>query len=105
MSTKLSSASSSSSLSFSKSSLSSDKSSSSSDSSFSSVDYMVKTIIIGDSGIGKSSLLKRLTSNDFTENHYTTVCLLLFFVLSFCAPLLSSIAVAPFVDLFVSFFL
>jgi GTPase SAR1 family protein len=34
---------------------------------------MFKIIIIGDSGIGKSCVLKRLVENDFNEDHDVTV--------------------------------
>ena len=32
-----------------------------------------KTIIVGDSGVGKSSLLKRATQNNFSENYQATI--------------------------------
>ena len=36
-------------------------------------DSMFKLIIIGDSGIGKSCVLKRLVENEFKEDHDVTV--------------------------------
>ena len=36
-------------------------------------DALFKNIIIGDSGIGKSCLLKRLMEDDFKEDHDVTV--------------------------------
>ena len=36
-------------------------------------DALFKIIIIGDSGIGKSCVLKRLVENDFKEEHDVTV--------------------------------
>jgi Ras-related protein Rab-2A len=36
-------------------------------------DALFKLIIIGDSGVGKSCLLTRLTQNDFKEDHEVTV--------------------------------
>ena len=36
-------------------------------------DALFKIIIIGDSGIGKSCLLKRLTDDDFVDDHDVTV--------------------------------
>ena len=35
--------------------------------------YLFKLIIIGDSGVGKSSLLRRATTNEFIEDHEVTV--------------------------------
>ena len=34
---------------------------------------MFKIIMLGDTGIGKSCILKRLTEGDFTEDHDVTV--------------------------------
>lgn len=39
----------------------------------SSFDYLMKVIIIGDSGIGKSSLLLRYHSNKFVNNYLMTI--------------------------------
>lgn len=36
-------------------------------------DYTLKIIIIGDSGIGKSSIMTRYHENKFFENHIPTV--------------------------------
>ena len=36
-------------------------------------DYMFKLIIIGNSGVGKSSLMQRVTTNEFNEDHEVTV--------------------------------
>ena len=36
-------------------------------------DYLFKLIIIGDSAVGKSCLLHRLTTNEFMEDHEVTV--------------------------------
>ena len=36
-------------------------------------DHLFKIIIIGDSGIGKSCLLKRLMEDDFSDDHDVTV--------------------------------
>ena len=36
-------------------------------------DYKLKIVIVGDSGVGKSNLLKRFTSNEFNENSKATV--------------------------------
>lgn len=36
-------------------------------------DYMVKLLIIGDSGVGKTCLLMRFCDNLFTNNHLTTI--------------------------------
>ena len=36
-------------------------------------DYKLKIVIVGDSGVGKSNLIKRFTSNEFNENTKATV--------------------------------
>jgi len=36
-------------------------------------DVLVKTLIVGNSGVGKTALLKRFSENEFVENHMTTV--------------------------------
>jgi GTPase SAR1 family protein len=36
-------------------------------------DFLFKVIIIGDSAVGKSCILYRLTKNDFKEDHEVTV--------------------------------
>ena len=36
-------------------------------------DALIKVIVIGDSAIGKSCILKRLVDNDFKEDHDATV--------------------------------
>lgn len=36
-------------------------------------DLMVKILIIGDSGVGKTCLLMRFCENMFTNNHLTTI--------------------------------
>ena len=36
-------------------------------------DYKIKIVIIGDSGVGKTNLLKRFISNSFTQNTKATV--------------------------------
>jgi GTPase SAR1 family protein len=38
-----------------------------------SQDYLFKLIIIGNSGVGKSCLMHRVTTNEFTEDHEVTV--------------------------------
>jgi len=36
-------------------------------------DFLFKLIIIGDSAVGKSCLMHRVTTNEFTEDHEVTV--------------------------------
>ena len=36
-------------------------------------DYIIKIIIIGDSNVGKSSLLKKFVKNEFSENRIQTI--------------------------------
>ena len=36
-------------------------------------DHLFKLIIIGDSAVGKTSLLLRFAENDFKEDHITTI--------------------------------
>ena len=36
-------------------------------------DFLFKLIIIGDSAVGKSCMLHRLTNNEFVEDHEVTV--------------------------------
>ena len=38
-----------------------------------SEDYKLKVVIVGDSGVGKSNLIKRFTTNEFNENSKATV--------------------------------
>lgn len=38
-----------------------------------SQDYLFKLIIIGNSGVGKSCLMHRVTTNEFSEDHEVTV--------------------------------
>ena len=36
-------------------------------------DYMVKLLIIGNSGVGKTCILTQFTKNQFTDSHLTTI--------------------------------
>ena len=36
-------------------------------------DLVFKLILIGDSAVGKSALMQRVTTNDFTDDHEVTV--------------------------------
>jgi small GTP-binding protein len=36
-------------------------------------DYLSKVIIIGDTGVGKSCLMKRVIDNSFSEEHKVTI--------------------------------
>ena len=38
-----------------------------------SQDYLFKLIVIGNSGVGKSCLMHRVTTNEFSEDHEVTV--------------------------------
>ena len=37
------------------------------------LDYLFKLIIIGNSAVGKSSLMQRITTNEFNEDHEITI--------------------------------
>lgn len=41
-------------------------------------DYLVKLLIIGDSGVGKTCLLMRYCENLFTNNHLTTIGIIIY---------------------------
>ena len=41
-----------------------------------SYDFLIKLIIIGDSGVGKTWLLLRFADNNFTPNFITTIGIL-----------------------------
>jgi Ras-related protein Rab-2A len=43
------------------------------DPKFSQTDFLFKLIIIGDSAVGKSCLMQRVTTNEFIEDHEVTV--------------------------------
>jgi GTPase SAR1 family protein len=43
------------------------------DPKFSQTDFMFKLIVIGDSAVGKSCLMQRVTTNEFLEDHEVTV--------------------------------
>lgn len=36
-------------------------------------DYLIKIVIVGDGGVGKSSLVNRMTNDQFNEEHLTTI--------------------------------
>ena len=40
---------------------------------YNKADFLFKLIIIGDSAVGKSCLMQRVTTNEFTEDHEVTV--------------------------------
>jgi Ras-related protein Rab-8A len=40
-------------------------------------DYLVKLLIIGNSGVGKTNLLIRFTENNFLTSHLTTIGIIL----------------------------
>ena len=40
-----------------------------------SYDHMVKILLIGDSGVGKTCLLQRLNNGEFTSSHLTTIAI------------------------------
>ena len=44
-----------------------------SDKALNTQDYLFKLIIIGDTGVGKSCLMKRVMDNDFKEEHQVTI--------------------------------
>ena len=37
------------------------------------MDYLFKLIIIGNSAVGKSSIMHRITTNEFNEDHEVTI--------------------------------
>jgi GTPase SAR1 family protein len=43
------------------------------DPKFNKSDFLFKLIIIGDSAVGKSCLMQRVTTNEFIEDHEVTV--------------------------------
>ena len=43
------------------------------DPKFNKTDFLFKLIIIGDSAVGKSCLMQRITTNEFIEDHEVTV--------------------------------
>ena len=40
---------------------------------FNQTDFLFKMIVIGDSAVGKSCLMQRVTTNEFIEDHEVTV--------------------------------
>jgi len=40
---------------------------------FAEADFTVKIVMVGESGVGKSSLLKRFSNNEFVASHFTTI--------------------------------
>ena len=40
---------------------------------FAEYDYLVKTLVVGDSGVGKSCLLQRFSKGEFDEHYYSTI--------------------------------
>ena len=40
---------------------------------YNKTDFLFKLIIIGDSAVGKSCLMQRVTTNEFTDDHEVTV--------------------------------
>jgi GTPase SAR1 family protein len=36
-------------------------------------DYLVKIVVVGESGVGKSSLLKRFSDNEFIPSYISTI--------------------------------
>lgn len=43
------------------------------DPKFNQTDFLFKMIVIGDSAVGKSCLMQRVTTNEFIEDHEVTV--------------------------------
>lgn len=43
------------------------------DSKYNQTDFLFKLIVIGDSAVGKSCLMQRVTTNEFIEDHEVTV--------------------------------
>jgi len=44
-------------------------------------DWLVKLLIIGDSGVGKTNILLRFCENSYNPNHLTTIGILIFMIL------------------------